>query len=354
MLAQVLVRRYEVEIIGPTLWGQGVWEPCDTDEFNHKIIEWKGLKTLYKSTSELLDSVTGSVIYALKPTYTSFGVALLHKLKRKTPVILDIDDWEVGFLTERWRWRKKSLVTGSDIPLATLILDKCVGWADDVTVTSSFLERKYGGIRITHARDVELFNPARYNSRLLRSKHGIDNSQKIIMFLGSLEIYKGLEDLLQSIQVISRKDVQVIIVGVDKETPYVRKLMSLGKNQLRLEGKVPFTQIPEWLSMSDLVVLPQRNSPGAIGQVPAKIFDAMAMAKPIISTSVNDIPEILEGCGVIVEPGNVWQLAEEINYLLGHEEEARTLGIKARERCIEKYSYDVMEKTLSNIFDKYA
>lgn len=353
MLAKVLSRRYEVELIGPTLWGRGIWKPCDTGEFTYKVIEWRGPKTLRKATKEILSSITGSVIYAMKPMFTSYGVALIRKLTDRTPVILDIDDWEVGFLHERWRTARGSLIRGSDLPWATLVLDRLVRCADDVTVVSDFLLRKYGGNKIPHGRDTELFDPALYDRLTLRETHGL-SGWKVIMFLGSLQIYKGLEDLLEAVRSLPRRDVRVMLIGANKEEPYVRKLMSLGGEHLQLVEMQPFADIPKWLSMADMVVLPQRASPGAIGQVPAKIFDAMAMAKPVISTAVSDIPEILEGCGIVAEPGNVQQLAEKIEYLLDHEEEAALLGAKARERCIERYSYYAVERALPGIFAKYA
>jgi glycosyltransferase involved in cell wall biosynthesis len=100
-------------------------------------------------------------------------------------------------------------------------------------------------------------------------------------------------------------------------------------------------------------VIPQRKNFASVGQVPAKVFDAMAMAKPIIATNVSDLPEILDGCGWIVEPENPEQLAETIQYVLNNSQEADIIGQKARQKCIEKYSWDVMDKILMRVFGKY-
>lgn len=98
---------------------------------------------------------------------------------------------------------------------------------------------------------------------------------------------------------------------------------------------------------------PQEKEFATIGQMPAKVFDAMAMAKPIISTEVSDIPEILDGCGWIVEPANPKRIAEMIEYVFDHPIEAAEMGQKARQKCIEKYSWDFMEEKLVTIFKKY-
>ena len=79
----------------------------------------------------------------------------------------------------------------------------------------------------------------------------------------------------------------------------------------------------------------------------------MAMAKPIIATNVSDLPEILNGCGWIVEPSQPEELAQAIQYALDNPDEAANNGIMARERCKEKYSYDAMEKVLVGIFQRF-
>ena len=93
---------------------------------------------------------------------------------------------------------------------------------------------------------------------------------------------------------------------------------------------IPFKDLPEHLAAADVVVIPQRNTSDTVGQMPAKIFDAMAMAKPIVSTRISDIPDVLGDCGYLVEPGNVQQLAEAMNHVFNHPEEALIKGKKAR------------------------
>jgi len=123
--------------------------------------------------------------------------------------------------------------------------------------------------------------------------------------------------------------------------------------RLKAFGLQPFEKVPEFLAMSDVTVIPQKRNLAPVGQLPAKVFDAMAMAKPIIATNVSDLPEILDGCGWIVEPESPKQLARAIQHVIDHPEEARQMGQKARQKCIENYSWDAMEKILVNIFRKY-
>jgi glycosyltransferase involved in cell wall biosynthesis len=122
---------------------------------------------------------------------------------------------------------------------------------------------------------------------------------------------------------------------------------------VRFFGFQPFAKIPEFLAISDLIVIPQKKDFATIGQMPAKVFDAMAMAKPIIATAVSGLPEVLADCGFIVEPESPRQLAKMIKYVFSHPQQAKKIAQKAREKCIQQYSWDALETTLANIFDRY-
>jgi glycosyltransferase involved in cell wall biosynthesis len=86
--------------------------------------------------------------------------------------------------------------------------------------------------------------------------------------------------------------------------------------------------------------------------VPATLFDAMALGRPLVSTRVSMIPEILEGCGLLVEPGDVAGLAGAIGHLLDHPDEARALGAAARRRAIDRYSFESARRALFPLVER--
>jgi glycosyltransferase involved in cell wall biosynthesis len=233
-------------------------------------------------------------------------------------------------------------------------MDKLVPRADDITTVSSFLRDIYGPktVIVPHGRDASLFKPILYDSESLRRERGLDG-WKIIMFLGTPKPHKGIEDIILSVRRLGRQDVRVVIVGVEEDDPFMEALHRQNKELIVPIGMVPFGEIPKFLSMADLIVLPQKKEPKTLGQIPAKVFDAMAMAKPIIATDVSDMAAILDGCGVIVEPGDIEQLALKIDLLLNDPPLALELGRKAREKFLKEYSFDTMESRLLNIFEKY-
>ncbi len=105
-----------------------------------------------------------------------------------------------------------------------------------------------------------------------------------------------------------------------------------------------------FLAAADVVALPQRLNRVSMAQVPGKVFEAMAMARPILATAVSDLPEILDGAARVVEPGSVEALTEGLADLLRQPSAAEDLVMRRAPRCIERYSWDAMERTFAECF----
>ena len=80
-----------------------------------------------------------------------------------------------------------------------------------------------------------------------------------------------------------------------------------------------------------------------------KVYDYMAMGKPIVASQVSDLPTVLDGCGRLVPPGDVDQLSQAIQSLLACPEEAHTLGQRARNRCLERFSMQRIGQILLDV-----
>lgn len=370
LLTKILQRHYEVEIIGP-MFGEGIWEPVANDKsITYKAVKISGRLKPYWQIGKLLNKIDGDVIYVSKPLLSSFGIGLLKKVFKKKSLILDIDDWQMGFIKDDYSrlsriHRFKALAVAALYSYGigsywnNLLGEKLSYLADEITVSNNFLKEKFGGTIVWHGRDCNAFNPKKFDTNLIREKYQIERTKKIVLFFGTPRPHKGIEDLINSIDLIKDPDVILVIAGVDYKDPYCINLIETARKRLGEKkyidfGLQPFEKVPEFLALADIVAIPQRKKISTIGQTPAKIFDAMAMAKPIVATNVSNLPEILDGCGWIVEPKSPEQLAQKIQYIFDNFKEAKKIGWEARQKCIEKYSWDTMEKTLIEIFKKYA
>jgi glycosyltransferase involved in cell wall biosynthesis len=221
--------------------------------------------------------------------------------------------------------------------------------ATAITVSSNFLQKKYGGTIIPHARDTDIMKPDSVNVNEVRTRFGLHG--KIIMFLGTIRPHKGVEDLIAAVMRINRPDVYCVIVGAEQNDVYVQQLVSHSNERIRFIPPQSFEKIPELLASADIIVIPQRDSLFSQAQLPAKLFDGMAMARPIVATAVSDIPSILDKCGVIVPPGDVEALALALTELLDDPTQATALGLAAREKCIREYGWNAVSDKLCKVIE---
>ena len=311
LLAKILQRRYEIEIVGP-VFGDGIWEPVANDNsMAYKSVKVSGKLKAYRQIGKLVKMIDGDVIYASKPRFWSYDIGLLKKWFSKKTLVLDIDDWELGFRINNrerafsinrssrvgffLRNLKSTLRRPSHSYWWTAFNEKLVKFAGEITVSNNFLRNRFGGTIVWHARDTEHFDPNKFDKNSIRAKHGIGGKDEVVIFCGTPGRHKGIEDLITALKQIP--DVLLIIVGVN-EKRYCQELVfrakrELGNERIQAFGFQPFAKIPEFLAMSDIVVIPQIENSATVGQVPAKVFDGMAMAKPIIATNVSDLADIL-------------------------------------------------------------
>jgi len=350
LLARLLSTRYEVEVIGPR-FGTEVWMPARGGAIAQRSVRAGRYPGFARRIPALLELVDGDVLVASKPRPTSFGLGLLARARRRRPLVLDIDDWEVGFFARSGVWggigRALNFANPNGLPW-TWLAEKLVPRADAATVASRFLERRFGGTLLPHVRDTDAWDPARYDRAAARARLGAGDS-KVVMFLGTPRGHKGVDDLVEAVGALG-PGVVLTLVGVDSARSGAPRWAA--RSHVRMIGEIPFDDVPHYLVAADLVAVPQRATSDTVGQVPAKLFDAMALGRPIVSTSVSMIPEILEGCGVVVAPGDVFALAAAIRRLLDHPDEAAALGRRARERCEARYSFRVARATLFPLLDK--
>ncbi len=311
--------------------------------------------------TQLLPQITGDVIYAIKPRPTSLGTALLKQMISRRPVIVDIDDWEMSWFggdTQRYRPGPKQLARdllkpngalhNPEHPLYLEWMETLVSKADAVTVTTQFLKQRFGGHYLPNSKDTGIFNPADYNPVASRQKYGLTD-YRVLMFPGTARPHKGLEDVLIALDQLNQPDMRLVIVGGRKPDSYEADLFERWGQWLIKLPRFPIDQMAEVVSAAHVVVVPQRDRATAKAQFPLKLTDGMAMAKPILSTRVGDIPEILGDTGYLVEAESPSQIATQLTLIFQDLDGANHRGLRARARCIEHYSTRTMAARLQTV-----
>ena len=242
--------------------------------------------------------------------------------------------------------------------------------------------------------DTERYDP-KMDGEEIRNKYGIEREDKVLFFMGWLYHFSGLKEVAIELSKLERlshnsksqqKEAQIglykqkeapnfakyLIMGqaLDDKKPFFKKesftkeklkLLIVGDgdafNELQLireqyglhdkvimTGRQPFGDIPKFIASADICILPAYNNEIMKDIVPIKMYEYLAMGKPVIVTKLPGImKEFCEGHGVIYvsRPEDALKKAVELIENESIEEEGR----KAR-RFVEKYNWD-------NIVDEF-
>lgn len=238
-----------------------------------------------------------------------------------------------------------------------IIADKIVATTNEY-VRGSFILRKFKKkIEVIHlGLDFKKFRKCS-KIKTIRKKLNIKKGEKIILFVGRLFPYKGLEYLLQAFEIVSRVDkkTKLIIVGKGR---LKAKLIKIARN-LKIDKKVIFTgEILErekntLYKLSDIFVLPSINKGEAFG---LSMVEAMYFGKPVISTNIKgsgvNFVNLNRVTGLVVEPKNSKALAEAILKLLRDKNLRKKLGRNARERAVKLFDGKKMIEKYEKLYSK--
>ena len=353
LLAKALSRVYDVEIIGTSRKG-GIWAPMRHSKIPVKEFPWCRYPKFSRIKKNILDAIDGNIILVSKLMPTSFGIGLQKKNSSGKPLIVDIDDWELGFFYHSGLWGKVgrflNLSNPNGLPYVWW-MERVVASADAISVSNQFLQKKFGGLLLPHCRDTTVLDPLKFDPDQIKEKMGFKD-KKVVMFLGTPRPHKGLDDLLEAFKNIDNPNLSLLIVGAENQQEFLNRVDHLIRDRVVVLPKTPFQKLPELLSVADIIAIPQRRTSDSVGQIPARLFDAMSMAKPIIATRVSDIPEVLGECGYLIDPNKPSQLANAIQYVFDHFDEALIKGRAARERCKQVYDIHNLEIGLCGLVEQ--
>jgi glycosyltransferase involved in cell wall biosynthesis len=168
--------------------------------------------------------------------------------------------------------------------------------------------------------------------------------EKIVLYVGGLQKEKGLGVLLKAFRKVLKviPEARLLIAGKGKDEQYFKNLASQLSIDSRTEflGFVAESQLAKCYSSADVFVYPSFIGMGLM------TLEAMACGTPVISTNVFDVPEYLSGAALLIEPGNVDQLARSIISVLSDESLQEEMRKKGFEKVQQLSWRNVAESTL--------
>jgi glycosyltransferase involved in cell wall biosynthesis len=180
-----------------------------------------------------------------------------------------------------------------------------------------------------------------------------------ILSIGRLVGFKGHDDLVRAVGRLAAegRDVRLRIVGTGPGREELAALAeAVAPGRVTFPGRLPFETVLEELPRSDAFALASRYAPdGWFDGIPNVLAEAMAFGRPVVSTRVSGIPELVEEerSGLLVEERDPDALAAALARIADDPDLARRLGRNAARRVREVFDLGRNVDELVGLFRRY-
>lgn len=203
-------------------------------------------------------------------------------------------------------------------------------------------------VKIYSGIDLKAFRQPIDRARL-RAALGFQDHEFVVGEVAKLWRGKGHEVLFRAAANLTDRlpSLRLLIVGEGGLRPFLTRL----SEDLGIRERVVFTgfrqDIPALTQVVDVAVLPTQFE--GMGRA---VLEAQAAGKPVIASRVGGVPDlIVDGqTGLLVDPGNVDQLADAIWQLSQHPEQRRQLGEAAQRAVDERFDAATMARQIVQVY----
>ena len=259
------------------------------------------------------------IICESPPLFLGITAWLLKKLKRAKLLFNVSDLWpesaeKLGLVTNRIFLRMAGALEKFMYKHSDMISGQTQGIVK--SISDRFPNKKIFWLR--NGVSPNLFNPNEKHDNY-RQRLGVKDSDFVLFYGGIIGHAQGLEVILNAAAITRNPDIKFVLAG---EGPVKEDLMQMKKklNLINVNFVPAFTkkEMPSVISSIDVALVPLKKLELFTGAIPSKIFESLAMGKPIILGVDGEARTLFieQGkCGIFVEPENETELADMINYI---------------------------------------
>ena len=283
--------------------------------------------------------------------YGQVGVSLGRR--HNIPVFLD----DIAPLWEEERYYDRSLK-----PIAHYIRKKVFSQASGLIAVSRDMKKQLQSegvpnhkiIFVPNGVDCTLFNPDT-NFMSVRQKYGLSD-KLVVGYVGGFAQWHRLDLLLQvaSSLIGTIPHIHFLLVGDDSDQRVESMARERGlTGSFTFPGGISNSEVPSYLNAMDITILPSVLP----YMCPMKIYEYMAMGKPIIAPNNNSIVEevvIPYQHGLLFEAENADAMKNAIILLAADPTLREKMGKEARKSALDKYTWYHQASNLIKTFQSVS
>ncbi|MBS3816343.1 MAG: glycosyltransferase family 4 protein [Candidatus Thermoplasmatota archaeon] len=283
--------------------------------------------------------------------YLFGGIATKLADKYDLPVVLQIDDDWIEMEHRHSNYLKLPFLHSHSKRFCRELIDKTDRSFTVSETLKKIIAESWGGDPtridvVPNGVDPERFKPMDEDD-LLKGKYDLQG--KTMVFVGKLGPWHGVDTLLKATPVIKKEypDFKAVIVGGDQKD--VKRYRKKAGDEVVFTGKVPYKEVPKYINLADICVAPYPDVD--YGFSPFKVFEYMACEKPVLTSDLPSLREILsEDTAILSKPGDPEILAE--NASEAFKRDLEDMGKKARQKILDEYTWKKSTEKLVDVYKK--
>jgi len=171
-----------------------------------------------------------------------------------------------------------------------------------------------------------------------------EGKERVLVYVGGISKIRGAIEMVRAMEHLSPVwDIRLNLIGKFESPELEQELQGLpGYQRVRFLGWMPWEEAWHHAQSATVGLVLFHPAPNHEKALPNKLFEYMAAGLPVVASNFPLWKEIVEGnrCGITVDPLDPKTIAQAIEYLLTHPEEARRMGENGRRAVEEKYNWE--------------
>ena len=307
-----------------------------------------GNRLVREAGQRLLGRLRPRLVYQRHEAFVTFGVDVADAAQ--APLVLE---WNNSEVWAHRHWHVASPAKRVFSPLAATMERHVLSRARLIVAVSTHAAEMAleGGaaaeavLVLPNGVDIEAIDDARRGA--VRAE---PDSTAVVGWVGSFDPWHGADVLVRALTLLGG-NVHAMLVGDGSQRPECEALArELGVEQrIQWTGSLPHPEAVRRLAACDLLASPhvQMQARPFFGS-PTKVFEYMAIGRPIVASRLEQIGEILDHdrTAVLVAPGDPEALARGIEAVLDRPDHGLELGLEARREAEKHHSWDARVRAI--------
>lgn len=190
-----------------------------------------------------------------------------------------------------------------------------------------------------------------------RHEFALNNTDFVLMYAGILGYAQGLDVILKCAN--HTKDQPAIKYVIIGDGPEKQKLLTfasdLNLENVKFIGSIPRSQMSTAIAACDAYIVPLKKNDLFLGAIPSKLFEPLAMGKPILLGVDGEARELFIETGkggLFFTPEDSKELSDKVLYLNSNRGEVFTLGENGKQFVSVNFNRETIAKKYFKILSE--